>query len=744
MKRFLRDVFTPASSGEYGRSEWTLHWLLAASIALPLALLAVGSTISYRQHETEARGRLQRDLGTAYEHALKVFETFEITARYIDELFLYVSDEQIRAFEVDYNAQLRTLTATLPQLADIWIIDRNGRPLATGTIFPVPAQLDLSDRAYFRVHKNNEVQGLYIDEVVTARATNDRGNPRFFALSRKRLSSTGEFAGVTTISISPDYFINYYSQLPRPGLFALFRADGTILAGYPEPAPQFTRLPADGPFMSLMRAGSEMGLVSLNTYVDRKERLFAYRRLPRHAVYVVAGLAAEDIRAAWLDDMSRHLIFGIPATAAIIGLSLMALGRARREADANRMLRQEIVRRERSEEALRQAQKMEAVGRLTGGIAHDFNNLLTAVIGNLDLALRRIEGQDRVRGWLSNCRQAADRATMLVQRLLAFSRQHPLEVKSVDINRLVQNMSELLSSTIGETVGVETVLAGGLWSAAIDPNQLENAIVNLAVNARDAMADGGSLTIETANCHLDEHYSEQAGGDVTPGQYVMVAVSDSGSGMTREVLSRAFEPFFTTKPSGVGTGLGLSQVYGFAKQSGGHIRIYSEVGQGTTVKLYFPRFIGADIPVWSAPEPAAPALRTEGTETVLVVEDDAQVNKLAVEALQERGYRVISAGDGPSALRMIDGAPQIDLLLTDVVLPGGMNGRDLTDAVRKLRPSIRVLYMTGYTRNAIIHHGRLDPDIDLLTKPFTADALTRKIRRILDAGAPAQAEPQAS
>src|SRR5436305_10482608 len=218
MKRFLTDVFAPTRGGDYGRAEWSVHWLLAASIALPLIVFAAGSAISYRQHMIGARDRLQRDLGTAYEHALKVFETFEISARYVAELFLYVSDAQIRAFEGDYHAQLRTLTDTLPQLADIWIIDRDGHPLVSGTVYPIPKQLDLSDRAYFRVHKNNEVQGTYIDDVVTARATNERGNPRFFALSRKRLGSTGQFAGVTTISISPDYFIKYYSQLPRPGI----------------------------------------------------------------------------------------------------------------------------------------------------------------------------------------------------------------------------------------------------------------------------------------------------------------------------------------------------------------------------------------------------------------------------------------------------------------------------------------------------------------------------------------------
>ncbi|MBV8835295.1 MAG: response regulator, partial [Alphaproteobacteria bacterium] len=403
-----------------------------------------------------------------------------------------------------------------------------------------------------------------------------------------------------------------------------------------------------------------------------------------------------------------------------------------RELAANQMLRGEIERREATEQALRQAQKMEAVGQLTGGIAHDFNNLLTAVIGNLDLALRRIEGNERVRSWLANSRQAADRAAILVQRLLAFSRQHPLEVKSVDVNRLVQGMSELLRRALGETVAIETVLAGGLWKAAIDPNQLESAILNLAVNARDAMPDGGRLTIETANCHLDEHYVEQAGAEIAPGQYVMAAVSDSGAGMSGEVINRAFEPFFTTKPTGVGTGLGLSQVYGFVKQSGGHIRIYSEVGEGTTIKLYFPRLTGEpDIPSWSARETAAPAASGRGTETVLVVEDDPQVNTLAVEALEERGYTVIAAPDGPAALRLLETRP-IDLLLTDVVLPGGMNGRELSDEILRLRPGTRVLYVTGYTRNAIIHHGRIDPDIELLTKPFTAESLTRKVRQILD------------
>jgi two-component system NtrC family sensor kinase len=635
------------------------------------------------------------------------------------------------------------LAAVIVLPVAVFVAGADGHPLASGTVFPIPRQLDLSDRDYFRAHKNNEADGLYVGDVVTSRATNARGQPRFFAISRKRSTPDGRFAGVIVLSISPDYFRDYYATLTQPIVAAMIRADGLVLARYPDVADISARLRLGGLFSRQLEQRVESGTIRTVSSLDGKERIFAFRKLPRLGIYATTGVDTADITEAWLFGMSRHLIFGLPATAAMIALCLLALRRTRREATANRMLREEIVRREATEEALRQSQKMEAVGRLTGGIAHDFNNLLTAIIGNLDLALRRLDGEERIRTWLSNCRLAAERAATLVQRLLAFSRQHPLEVKSVDVNRLVQGMSELLRRTLGETVTIEAVLGGGIWKAAVDPNQLENAILNLAVNARDAMPEGGRLTIETANCHLDEHYIEQTGAEIAAGQFVMVAVSDSGGGMSAEVMNRAFEPFFTTKPPGVGTGLGLSQVYGFARQSGGHIRIYSEVGEGTTIKLYFPRLTGQhDIPAWSARETAAASESAGGNETVLVVEDDPQVNKLAVETLEERGYRVLSAPDGPAALEMLDSAPEIDLLLTDVVLPNGMNGRQLSEEVLRRRPDIKVLFVTGYTRNAIIHHGRLDPDIDLLTKPFTADALTRKIRHILDGQA--RAEPQVS
>jgi signal transduction histidine kinase/ActR/RegA family two-component response regulator len=740
MKQFLLDVIAPLRQADAERAERPMHWLLAATIVLPIAVFVTGAAISYREHMAEAQDRLQRSLGTVHEHALKVLETVELTSRYLDELLNDVTDEQVRGNEAEYHRRLQSLTDTAPQFADIWVLDAIGHPVVSATVFPVPRQADFSDRAYFQATKNDAINGFYIGDVLTTRLANQRGQPRFFALSRKRVEKNGAFAGVISISVSPDYFTDYYATLAQPLVAAIIRQDGAVLARFPAAAAGVDRLSPDGAFMRQIKSGAESGTITVVSSMDGRERVFAFRRLPRIGIYVATGVDVANIRTEWMEGMSRHLIFGIPATATMIALCLLAVRRTRREAAANRMLRDEIVRREATERALRQAQKMEAVGQLTGGIAHDFNNLLTAIIGNLDLALRRVQGEDRVRTWLSNCRQAADRAATLVQRLLAFSRQHPLEVKSVDLNRLVQGMSELLRRTLGETVTIETVLAGGLWKAAIDPNQLESAILNLAVNARDAMAGGGRLTIETANCHLDEHYIEQTGAEIAPGQFVMVAVSDSGTGMTSEVMNRAFDPFFTTKPTGIGTGLGLSQVYGFVKQSGGHIRIYSEIGEGTTIKLYFPRLTGEpDIPAWSAREAGlAPSASVDGTETVLVVEDDPQVNQLAVEALEERGYKVIAAPDGASALRLLEHAQQIDFLLTDVVLPSGMNGRQLSEEVQRRRPAIKVLYVTGYTRNAIIHHGRLDPDIELLTKPFTADALVRKVRQILDG---ARAEP---
>jgi PAS domain S-box-containing protein len=395
----------------------------------------------------------------------------------------------------------------------------------------------------------------------------------------------------------------------------------------------------------------------------------------------------------------------------------------------------DLTEKREVEEQLRQSQKMEAVGQLTGGIAHDFNNLLTIITGNIDMAARALDGNEvsaRAQRAIASATRGAERAAALTQRLLAFSRRQPLSPKPLDLDKVVLGLSDLLKRSLGEIIRLEIVTSPGLWRVEADPNQIENALLNLAVNARDAMPAGGSLTIETANAYLDAGYAATH-SEVPPGNYVVIAVSDTGHGMSKDVLGRVFEPFFTTKEIGRGTGLGLSQVYGFVKQSGGHVNVYSEEDRGTTVKLYLPRFIGD-----GASDEGSEARGTEDRkgsgETVLVVEDDDGVRGYSVETLRELGYRVHEAADGPSALRLLE-RPDIavDLLFTDVVMPG-MSGKELSDAARLLRPGLKILYTSGYTRNAIVHGGRLDPGVELLPKPFSFRELSERVRDLLEAG----------
>lgn len=389
---------------------------------------------------------------------------------------------------------------------------------------------------------------------------------------------------------------------------------------------------------------------------------------------------------------------------------------------------------QRAQEQLVQSQKLEGIGQLTGGVAHDFNNLLTIIIGNLETAQRTISSTsevDRVTRSLDYAMRGAQRAASLTQRLLAFSRRQPLEPKATDLSRLIGNMSELFRRTLGESIAIETVLNGGLWRVLIDQNQLEVSLLNLAVNSRDAMPKGGKLTIETANVFLDESYAARQ-AEVVPGQYVVISVTDTGSGMSKETLSKAFEPFFTTKDIGQGTGLGLPQVYGFVKQSGGNVKIYSEPGQGTTVRIYLPR-LHSDDAAEQADDLSMHIPKGSTHQTILVVEDEDDVRAHTSGIVSELGYRVLEAANGTAALQILQRHPEIALLFTDVGLPGGINGRQLADAAHKLRPDLKVLFTTGYARNAIVHDGRLDPGVSLLPKPFTYAAVASKLSDVLEA-----------
>jgi signal transduction histidine kinase len=462
------------------------------------------------------------------------------------------------------------------------------------------------------------------------------------------------------------------------------------------------------------RVQSELSL-TIGRMVQEEERLLAYRTqlAERRAVLVRAILALSVIGA--------------------VLLAVVAVRGAKRRIDTLETalddLNAESEARDAAQGQVRQLQKMEAVGQLTGGIAHDFNNMLAIIVGSLDIARRRLMSGDReaVERSIDHALEGADRAAALTSQLLAFARRQPLEPRAIEPNKMVSSMSELLRRTLGESIQIETVLAGGLWRVHADPDQLESALLNLAVNGRDAMPNGGRLTIETANCELDERYAAEH-DEVTPGQYVMISVTDTGTGMTPEVVAQAFEPFFTTKDVGRGTGLGLSQVFGFVKQSAGHVKIYSEPGEGTTVKLYLPRHAGEAAPVRRGRQDDMPLGRAD--ELVLVVEDEPRVRRMSVDALIELGYGVIEATDGNEALALLADNPDIALLFTDIMMPG-MSGRALADRALAQQPDLKVLYTTGYTRNAIVHNGVVDYGVAFIQKPFTIPALARKLREVL-------------
>jgi len=488
-------------------------------------------------------------------------------------------------------------------------------------------------------------------------------------------------------------------------------ADG----GYRERAIDMVRAGMGRTQMDSIRSIVDQMLAEEDRLLAEREQVAAQTNMQLRAILIIASIVALVLGALVFTALRR---FTAGMTASRDAL-----------AAKNRELVGEIEARHAVEEQLVQSQKMEAVGQLTGGIAHDFNNTLAVVISGMTLLKKRLErGERDVMQFADAAIDGARRAATLTNRLLAFSRLQPLTPESIDANKMVSNMSELLHRTLGEHIEIETVLAAGLWRAEADPAQLESSVLNLAINARDAMPEGGKITIETANCHLDDAYVASSHG-IPPGQYVLIAVSDTGPGMAANVLARAFDPFFTTKPVGTGTGLGLSQVYGFVKQSGGHIKIYSELGSGTAVKIYLPR---------SHRQEAAERVRDVAAELppvdpatiVLVVEDDDHVRVVTVATLRELGYTVIHADRPSKALELLHATPRIDLMFTDVIMPE-MNGRKLADEVLKLWPETRVLFTTGYTQNAIVHNGVLDPGTDLLMKPFSVEQLASKVAAVL-------------
>jgi two-component system NtrC family sensor kinase len=695
---------------------------MAASLLVPFFLFAFASWNSYRNIWSLTDERLVRSLDVQREQANKAFEIIDLTLNNAMELVSGMSSEDIRREEPRLYSQFKKFSDTIPVVQSLWVYDEDGHAAVSSRVHPPPTQ-SFSDRDFYLAHVKED-SGTYYGKVYNSTFN---GQP-FFTVSR-RITHGGAFAGVLELSVLPSNFFRFYSTLAyTEGLqYGLIREDGTFLARYPVAPPGATdRLDENSNFRRTVIANKTGGFYTSLSPLDGIERRFAVQRFENTPLFITAGISSTAIRNEWIAGMAPHLIFGIPATL-VMFLTLFTVLRRTMH------LYQEIDRRAAAEEALRQSRKLEAIGHLTGGVAHDFNNLLMIIIGNIETAQRQLESwtdgaQVKLSRRLDNAMHGAQRAASLTKRLLAFSRQQPLNPTAIDVNRLLNGVSDFLRRGIGEDVSIEIVGGAGMWPVEADGPELESAILNLTVNARDAMPNGGKMTIEASNSYLDDAYCSQH-AEVAPGQYVQIAVTDTGSGMSKEVVDQAFEPFFTTKAPGHGTGLGLSQVYGFVKQSGGHVKIYSEIGEGTTIKMYLPRFMGR-VPVIATTK--SEWVRGLTGECVLVVEDDPDVRTYVADTLGSLGYDVLQAESGEQALGLINEHKGIRLLLTDVVMPG-MNGRRLAEVATQRKPEMKVLFMTGYSRNAIVHQGRLDPGVNLIQKPVTSEHLALAVRKLLDA-----------
>jgi signal transduction histidine kinase len=671
---------------------------------------------NWRQLEAEAHASAVKTAAILHEHAAKVFDTQELALDRVDERIRGMSwDEMARSTEL--HLFLKSFPERFEQISSTLLVDPKGFLATSSRVFPLNPPVFVGDRDYFLAPKAGH-PGMFIGEPFVARVS---GQP-IFNVSRHRSSEAGTFDGVVGVAIFLDYFVKFYRSATSNGedAITLARADGTILVR--EPAVT-TGARVISPQSGLMRsiAKAEAGTYTTVSELDGVERFHAYQRVGRYPIYVSYGLNMGRVARAWYLNL---LTYGLLAGLTALGLTSatwFALRQARHQQGILAALHEEITRREKAEADLVQAQKMEAVGQLTGGVAHDFNNLLMVVLGNLELLRRRLPDDPRLQRLVDNAVQGAQRGATLTQRMLAFARRQELKPEAVAIPMLVQGMSDLLQRSLGPRIGVETHFPPQLPSALVDANQLELAILNLAVNARDAMPEGGKLSI-TADVGTVE--SAGAAG-LDSGQYIRLLVTDTGVGMDEETLARAMEPFFTTKGVGKGTGLGLSLVHGVAAQSGGRFVLRSRIGEGTTGEIWLPvadprREIKARE---ASPDfgPAAPRSRLR----ILAVDDDPLVLANTSAMLDDLGHEVKEAASAQQALEVLRGGAAVDLVITDYAMPG-MTGIDLAAGIRSRWPDLPIILSTGY---AELPEGA-DPGLPRLAKPYTQDELAHAIAGI--------------
>ncbi|WP_342725564.1 ATP-binding protein [Bradyrhizobium sp. B097] len=688
-----------------------LQWMMAASLALPLALFLFASAMSRISTSEAADQEIQRTLDVAHEHALKVFETIDRSLGEITEVVRGMSDADIAAREKSLHERLRRVADTLPQVKSIWVFDANGHALVNSLVQPAP-DIDFSDRDYFRIHAERDI-GTYIGEVLTPRPPYQ--GSRFFSVGRRRNNEDGSFGGVIQASVLPEYFENFYAKIGRePGSFlALIRTDGSILAHFPV-IDHDARFEPSGPLGRQVVANPETGGMTIRSPADGIERRMRYQRLAEYPIYVSAGLETSAIQARWISTMAQHLIFGIPATALLFGLLALAFRRTER-------LQEEADRRIEAEDALRHGQRLEALGQLTGGVAHDFNNLLTVIRASVDMLRRPDLPEARRQRYIDAISNTVNRAAKLTNQLLAFARRQALKPEVFDVCQNVRTLSEMITTLIGSRIEITAQVPDETCLVNADAGQFETAIINMAVNARDAMDGVGRLTIAV---RAVKNLPSEAITPPSPHGHVAVSVADTGVGIPQELFGRIFEPFYTTKEVGHGTGLGLSQVFGFAKQSGGEVTVTSEVGKGSTFTLYLPRVVGRH----NAQSPLtedAPSI-DQTSASVLIVEDNAEVGKFAADTLTQLGCTCVLVENATHALEELAVDPdRFDLVFTDVVMPG-MSGIELAEEIRRQRLDLPIVLASGYSQ-VLSQQG--SGGFELLQKPYSAEQLARVLHK---------------
>ena len=700
----------------------SIYWLrgvLVAAIALPASLFAYVAYGSYHNQIVFAARQIEQSRDVSNEHALRVFETIGRGIAEINELIGDMSDRQIVANQELLEARLRQIAAGSPQIKSFWVFNRNGRALINSLGLRTP-EVDFSDRDYFKAHVGRDI-GTYIGEVLSPRPPYT-GAP-FFGVSRRRTSSTGAFTGVIQASVLPTYFEQFYAKIAqgKGHYFAIIRDDGLVLARYPALKDPSARVSIHSVLEEAFQAHSASGTVTSVSSIDGIERQMSYLRLAEFPVYVIAGLETRAIRNEWLSYMGSHLIFGLPATAALILIIVLAIGRTRR-------LYAEAQMRESAEAALKHAQRLEALGRLTGGVAHDFNNLLMVVGGSARKLLQRKDIAAGDRRALSMIEAAVDKGEGLTRKLLAFSRRQSLSARVVDLCGTVERLRGVLEQAVPSPIALDIRIPPRTIAVKIDPDELEIALLNLTLNARDAMPDGGriTLTLDTREVAAGEA-PHDAGGYVAE-----IVFADTGSGIPDDIRDRIFEPFFTTKTVDRGTGLGLSQVYGFVQQSNGAIAVSSTMGHGTTFTIRLPVTEEA---LEAAPSTEA-AARALPAMTVLLVEDNEDVAVVAADILRGLGCTVITASSGEQAVEMLNARRDIDAIFSDVVM-SGMSGLELARLAREHHPDIPVVLASGYSDSMA---AALDEGFTLLRKPYTP----AQVSEALAQGAAARLKPAAS